>query len=251
MQIRPGLIRAAVASACAAAAFAAVAAPTVYFGLDNSNLSGGGAAPNAAAAAAAFAAAAGPLATQNFDAMALGAVPPNFGIGAVTAGFTSSASDYVRVASGVGTFSTFAISGAQYLEGLTLNGSGYFTISLDTPVSALGFYITDASDWAGTGAQIPNLSVVLTQVSGTAALDLMGGLDPATVVDGNVAFFGVIDAANPITGFSIVNPAAVPDRDAIGLDNLQVSAVPVPGSAALLALGMLPLCAMRRRLQQA
>ncbi|MBL8482566.1 MAG: PEP-CTERM sorting domain-containing protein, partial [Rhodocyclaceae bacterium] len=42
-----------------------------------------------------------------------------------------------------------------------------------------------------------------------------------------------------------------PDRDAIGLDNLQVSAVPVPGSAALLALGMLPLCAMRRRLQQA
>ncbi|MBX3667142.1 MAG: hypothetical protein KF778_01975 [Rhodocyclaceae bacterium] len=246
MNVWSSLVRTTLAGACMAATFNAAAAPVVYFGLDNLNLSAGGAAPNAAAAAAAFAAAAGPLATQNFDAMSLGAVPPGFNIGTVAATYTDSASDYSRISAGVGTFSTFPISGAQYLEALTNSGSTYFSISFDRPLSALGFYITDASDWIGTGGSIPNLSVALSEVSGGSVLQLMGGLDPNTVVNGNAAFFGVIDTANPITGFSISNPAGVPDKDAIGLDNLQVAVVPLPSTAALLALGLLPFAWSRR-----
>lgn len=225
------------------AAAPAFAASTVYFGLDNSDLSGGGVASNSDAAHSAFVGAAGILGTQGFESLALGAVPSSFAIGGVTASFVNTAQNgYSVIASGVnGLYSTFATSGSQYLDSLSDNGSTYYTISFNTPVRALGFYVSDVSDWLNTGGSIPNLKLNLTQVSGGASLDLANGTDPNTIVNGNVSFIGVIDPANAITGFSISSAASIPGADAIGIDNLQVSPVPEPSQAALMLAGILVL----------
>lgn len=232
----------------------ASATPTVYLGLDNANLSGGGARPNADAAAASFSAATGATAAQDFESFAApSAVPSSFSIGGTTASFTDTSSDYAQISAGVGTFSTYPTSGSQYLESLTLNGTAYFSVAFDHGLKALGFYITDASDWFNTAGPIPNLQVTLHQASGDVALDLFAGLDPATVNDGNVAFFGVVDASDPIDGFSISNPAGVPDKDAIGIDDLQVAtfssptAIPSPPVGYLMAAGLLAMRWVHRR----
>ncbi|HMV00819.1 MAG TPA: hypothetical protein PKD04_07025 [Rhodocyclaceae bacterium] len=244
--LRP--LRSAAALAGLLAAASAVAAPTVFFGLDNANLSAGGAHPNADAASASFASAAGALATQDFDGLALGAVPGAFSIGAVNAAFTNLATAYTQIAAGVGTFSTFPISGTQYLESLSGNGSTYFSIAFDQPLRALGFYLTDPSDWIGNPSAVPGLTLNLFQSGGTTSLDLLQGLDASQVVNGNVLFFGVVDTTDAITGFSISSLASIPDEDAIGLDHLQVAvrergAVPEPAPLALLAVSVLALAA--------
>ena len=159
--------------------------PHRLFGLDNANLSAGGAHPNADAASASFASAAGALATQDFDGAA-GAVPGAFSIGAVNAAFTNLATAYTQISAGVGTFSTFPISGTQYLESLSGNGSTYFSIAFDQPLRALGFYLTDPSDWIGNPSAVPGLTLNLFQSGGTTSLDLLQGLDASQAVNGNV-----------------------------------------------------------------
>lgn len=223
---------------------------TVYFGLDNATLSSGGPRPNADAAAAAFASAAGATAVQDFESFATGAVPASIPIGGTTAAFTNLASAYAQISRNTGTFDTYPTSGSNYLEALSANGTSYFAFSFDRGVRALGFYITDASDWIGSGVGIASLQIVLHRASGDAALDLLGGLDAASVVNGNAAFFGVIDDAAPILGFSIFNPAGVPGEDAIGIDDLRVSAVPEPSMVYLAGAGLLALRRTRRRAGQ-
>ena len=227
------------------------AAPIVFFGIDNLDLSGGGAHPNADSAAASFAAAAGSLATQDFEGFVPGAVPANFAVGSVNASYTSQATSYTQITNGPGGFSTFPVSGKQFIEGLSNQGSTYFTIGFDQSVRAMGFYISDASDWIGNAGPLANLLVNLTQLSGGASLDLFGGLDAATVNNANVAFFGVIDNANPITGFSISSPASLPDADAIGFDRLQVAVAPAPRLDWLVLIGLVSLSAARRMRPQA
>lgn len=222
----------------------APAAPMVFFGLDNSDLSGGGASPVSDAAQALFAAAAGSLAMQDFESLSLGPVPASFAIGGVTATFSSAATGYSVIASGVNAaYSTFATGGSRYLDSLSGNGSAYYTIAFDRPVAALAFYVSDISDWAGSPGPIPNLQINLTQVSGGTSLDLANGVDATTIVNGSVSFFGVVDFANPITAFSISSPVGIPDADAIGLDDLQVAAVPEPSQTLLMIVGILALIA--------
>ena len=132
----------------------------------------------------------------------------------------NTATDYLRVASGVGPFDTYPVSGSRYLESLSAEGSTYFTASFDQPLRAIGFYITDASDWIGTAGPIAPLVVSLTTLSGTFDFDLTGSVDPTTIVDGNVAFFGALSAGDPITSVAIANPGSNPDEDAIGIDDV-------------------------------
>jgi hypothetical protein len=241
------------AALCAAAG--AQAAPVVFFGLDNANLSGGGPHPNADAAQAGFAAAAGPLAQQSFErageGIPAGAVPASFAVGARTVSFAGAATDYSQVTNGLGTFTTFATHGSQHLEALTDPGTTYFTMDFDQPVGALGFYLTDVNDWLGTTPPTFSLQIHLVRDGGTEVLDLMQGIPPSQVSDGNVAFWGVVDAADPIRGFFITNPAGNPAEDALGLDQLMLAqpggVVPAPAPWLLLAALPLAAAATRRR----
>ncbi|MCP5149698.1 MAG: hypothetical protein H6982_03025 [Chromatiales bacterium] len=254
MSIRRSSARAAVvAAALCAAAPVAQAAPIVFLGLDNAFMPSPR--PNADAARDAFVAAAGAatLVTQDFESAALGALPAGASTGTFANGVgvtvDNTATDYLRVASGVGPFDTYPVSGSRYLESLSAEGSTYFTASFDQPLRAIGFYITDASDWIGTPGPIAPLVVSLTTLSGTFDFDLTGSVDPTTIVDGNVAFFGALSAGDPITSVAIANPGSNPDEDAIGIDDVMVAvqSVPVPQTLTLLGAGLALLGWGRRR----
>lgn len=233
---------------------AAQAAPVYFFGIDNTNLSGGGAHANADAAHAAFAAAAGPLAQQSFeragDGIPAGAVPASFAVGARTVAFSGDGggAGYQQVTNGVGSFDTFATHGSQHLEVLTDPGRTSFRMDFDAAVSALGFYLTDVNDWLGSQGALSLQVHLLRAGGGETVLDLVTDPAPAQTVNGNVAFWGVVDIAEPIVGFFVANPAGNIGQDALGVDQLmlaQPAAVAAPAPWLLLAL--LPLAAARRR----
>jgi hypothetical protein len=231
---------------CAAPVFAA---PTIYSNIDNVYLAGGGAHPNTDAAEAAFLAAAGTVIVQNFDGLTPGNAPTSFAVGTLTATLAVSATQETTIADATTIYATFAVSGNQFLHSRTAQNTTYYTVEFDRPVRALGFHISDASDWFNTGGEHRSLIVTLLYAGGAShAVDLFDTLDPVDIVNGNLGYFGVIDDASPLRGFSIANPLN-PDEDAIGLDNLAVAAVPLPAAvwALVPALGLLG--SVRRRPQ--
>ncbi len=240
---------------CAVAALSAAApsfaAPIVFFGLDNSFMPNPR--TNADAARNAFVGAVGAstITTQDFETAALGDFAPvTTGTLANGVGVTvvNSATEYMRLATGIGTFNTYPTSGARYVEALSDPGSTYFTATFDQPVRGIGFYLTDVSDWCCGAQGIGELRVVLTTGSGSSVRDLTPEFDPVNLVDGNVAFFGIFDDAAPFTSIAIRSDANIPDEDAIGIDDFMVSiqAVPAPGTLALM-LGLLPVLGFVRR----
>lgn len=253
----PRVVAASAAALCALLCAPAQAAPTVFFGLDNANVAAGAARPVSTTTAAAFAAAAGPLAQQNFEGAAFvagAAVPDSFAVGSVGVSFNASATDGVRVGSGVNAFSAFGSDGGQYIDALSNAGSTYYSFSFDQGVSALGFYLTDLSDWAGDDRTATGLELVLLQGADETVIPLV---DPAVrvndMVNGNLVFVGVVDAGKAITGFRIVGSALNPDEDALGLDQLMVaprdvdSPLPLPATGWMLLAGLALAGITRRR----
>ncbi len=239
-----------VAAASLAFSASAMAVPTVYFGMDNSFKPNPR--TNADAAHASFIAALSgySTATESFESFATGSVPdPTAGSFANGVGVTiaNSATGFLRISAGTGDLDTYSISG-NFLEGQTDSGSNYFTATFDRGVHGIGFYITDASDWAGTPAG--EIKVLLTTASGSVELDLTPGFDPIDLVSGNVAFFGVIDAGDPFLSIALRNESNVLpiSTDGIGIDDVTIGvlAVPAPGTLPLL-LGVLPGIALLRR----
>jgi len=243
--------------AAAALAFATspAAAPIVFFGLHNSSIL---TAPygNADAARNDFVAAVGAasIATQDFESFA--AMPPgtnlpasNIGLFANGVGVTlaNSATDYMKISPFIGDLDTHATSGDRFLEAKSDQGSTYFTATFDQAVRAIGFYVTDASDW-NMFSNVGELRVVLTTASGSLELDLTPGFDSTEIVNGNTAFFGVLDNAEPFTSIAIRSDASNGGEDGIGIDDVMISirAVPAPGTLPLV-LGLLPLLALLRR----
>lgn len=224
----------------------ATAATVVFMGFDNVDLSAGGANPASAAAAAAFAGAAGSLAVQDFEGFTPGAPPASFAIGGVTATLTDTATDTTQITAGVGGFSTYATSGNQFLDSLTLDDSAFFTITFDAPVRGFGFYLSDPSDWAGI-AGTANLVLRVTQQGGVQDVVLFGDTPASQMVNGGLGYVGLLDDDNPFLSFTLLNPGANPDEDAIGLDDLAVTAVPLPAGAFLFAPALALLGLARRR----
>ena len=235
---------------CALAAAASSAAPTVYFGLENSNRP---TSPNPATAARdSFVAAAGAatITTQNYDGVLPGDLAPTTtGVLANGVGVTvtnSTVNGFLSVVTpGTNPYGTYPTSGNQYLEALSGPNSTYFTVAFDRAVSGLGFYVSDVSDWRddpSVALAIDDIEVVLTTVAGnTVVLDLTPGFAPSELFNGNLVFFGVIDTTNPFTSISIHSGSQLPAGDALGFDDFMVSltnGVPEPGTMALVLLAL-------------
>lgn len=229
------------------------AAQSTFYGFTN-NLSGTfplPLSPEVTAARDSFVAAVGAanIRAQDFDTLATGPVPANLPFGAgLSAAFVSSAvGDGTNVgqsiiASGVSAFQEYAISAPNYLSSVTNQGTTFWTMAFSQPIVAVGFYMTDPSDWFAGGpsaGQVPPLRIALEGDSGSMSFALFTGLDPSEVRTGSLGFFGVIDTTRPFDRVSIVHPAHAFAGDAIAIDDMLVAtAVPEPGVWALLAAGL-------------
>lgn len=220
--------------------------------------------PNADAAQANFIAALSGAPTQqlDFEVLAAGSVPGTLSFnGALQASFTDFASYGSTIESGIAQtidlnapparipFFGFPISGSMSLASTTDAGESFWSMTFIQPLSALGFYLTDPSDWIGSAGPLPPIQIEVATSSGTTVYSLLpDGTDAANVVNASVGFFGVVDASG-ITGITILNPASVPGRDGVAFDDfIAVTAVPEPQTwmTMLSALGLLGIRLKRR-----
>jgi len=182
---------------------------------------------------------AGVVRTNDFEALAAGPVPVTLEFGAgLQATFTAQSTGATAVTSGTGAFFEFPISGTKHITSLTVQGTTFWTITFNQPLTAIGFYTTDPSDWAGYSESIPPLRVELTGASGTTGYALTPGVNPTSIANSSVAFFGVVDAANPFTQLTLIHPSHLQTEDAVGLDNLMAVPVPEPATWITLLAGL-------------
>jgi len=232
----------ALALAASAPAFAAT-----YTGFDNNPTANPPLAshPDSDAKRDAFIAAAGgagAVRLNDFEALTVGPVPAtlDFG-GGLQASFTALSTGATALTSGNGAYSEFPISGTKHITSLTLKGTSFWTITFNQPLTAVGFYTTDPSDWAGSSGTIPSLQVMLTGGNGSVTYDLTPGVNPTSIANASVSFFGVVDTSNPFTQITLLHPTHDLTEDAVGLDNLMAVPVPEPQTwvAMLAGLGVL------------
>lgn len=213
--------------------------------------------PSSDAAQANFIAALGGAPTQqlDFEALAAGSVPGTHTFnGGLQARFTDFATYGSTIESGIAQtidvsspsarvpFYGFPISGNMSLASTTDAGESFWSMTFIQPLSALGFYLTDPSDWIGSAGPLPPIQIEVATSSGTTVYNLLlDGTDAANVVNASVGFFGIV-AASGITGITILNPTSVPGRDGVVFDDfIAVTAVPEPHTwmTMLAALGLL------------
>jgi len=131
-------------------------------------------------------------------------------------------------------FSRFATSPNNYLQNET-----NMSLAFSAPISAFGFYGTDFGDFSGV--------VDLTLVGASTAQTSV----PAVGANGNLLFWGFID---PVNTYTSVQFSTTGFGDVFGFDDFvigdrgQLEEVPVPGTLALILLGLAPTgIAFRRR----
>jgi hypothetical protein len=184
-------------------------------------------------------------------------------------------------AAGAGRISTDTSSGVRPISGerfySVVGGPGpagsLFTVTFSTPVTAFGFYMTDAGDWGG------QLSLEIDRaLGGTAPFLVPNTLFSGSVQSGGAVFVGLVatEVANAISAvrFRLIDtnggiaPEPLPGAASIlyefGFDDMMVAsipgavlgsivrpptAIPLPAGAWLLlgGLGMLGTLARRNR----
>jgi len=196
----------------------------------------------------------GVIRLNDFEALPAGPVPAilDFG-GGLQASFVASATNGTELTEGIGDFFEFPISGSKHITSVTLQGTTFWSMTFNQELRAIGFCATDMSDWAGSSGTIPPLQVELAGSGGSVNYDLTPGIDPTTVANASVAFFGVVDADNPFNQITLVHPAHALTEDAVGIDNLMAVAVPEPETwlTMLTGLGLLGWRLRRNRTRQA
>lgn len=238
-------VRLAAAGAGVGIAAAGAPAQTVYRGYDPNPGFGVPSPPFASSDAArgAFAAGLTGIAVQDFESFPLGAMSAAVTIGPVAATFTS-LGNFGTTVRNQPLFDTFATSGEKFVYAEVAEGTPYWRFTFASPIRAVGFTHTDASDWTGISG-VPSLVAILD--AGTASersYDLVT-IDTSLIPSGSVGFFGVI-ADELFSTLTVFRPAGGGNTDALGIDDLTVE-VPGPGTLGVLALAGAAAVRRRRR----
>lgn len=117
-------------------------------------------------------------------------------------------------------FGTFATDGVRYLEENTAGTNEFLFSGFAGPVTAFGLDVTDFGDFGA-------LPLVLT-INGTAQFTVAVPPHP----DGSLLFFGVV-----ATGPDQITDVRLRSGDAIGIDNVRLTAVPEPTTLFMLSTG--------------
>lgn len=218
-------------------------ADLVFRGFDN-GAGAAGARPSTEAAKAAFlAAVSSSTYTQTFDTLAPGTVPGagislGFGASGISADLTPVAFSEITSTQ---SFEAFPFSSPYYLRSHpTSSNADFFRLQFSQPISAVGFYASDVSDYAGLGGVIPPVEVVIDGI----AIPLTSA-NPTTINTGSAFFFGIV-AVTPFSEVILHNPAGATE-DSIGIDDIVI--VPEPASAVLIGLAGALLMKRRRTAQ--
>ena len=224
------------------ASSAALAAPVIYFGENQTaNLSVSG---SPVAARAQFLSNLSGVSSQGFESFAVGTRPP------ISMTFAGSAGNLSATLTGVGRVDDRTNNGRF---NTTTGGSkwydvsGAFNITFGTAIAAFGFYGTDIGDFSG------RITLSLTDTN-----DVVTSLTvPNTIdgTDGSLLFYGFIDSTKAYKAISFGNTSPN-GTDVFGFDDMVIgerrqigppTGVPEPGSLALVGLSLAAVVAATRR----
>ena len=239
-----GFVRGFGALALAVSAIASHAAPTVYFGENQSPSFTVSGAP--ATARSSFLGNLSGVKTETFESFALNSTAPivlSFtGSNATTLGATLSGTGAIANSNTAGRWNT-SPGGSKWWD-----VSGSFNIAFNTAISAFGFYGTDIGDFNG------QVTLALT--------DEAGGVTNLTVNntvngrDGSLLFWGFTDTGKKYTNIAFGNTGTA-GSDFFGFDDMVIGdlgqittptpGLPEPGTLALVGLSLVGLAAVRRK----
>lgn len=217
--------------------FGAHAAPTTFYGFDNSGSGNIFTQPNADAARTSFFTNLTGVGTETFESYSLGTAAPlaiNFG----SAG-TATLSGTGQIAGAPATGSNqYGIGNSNYW----FTNTGDFTINFSSAIAAFGFYAIDIES---------QMELILTKSSGGTVT--LTPPDASANPSGSIFYFGFYDTSETYTSAQFHNPTG--GGDFYAFDNMsigsrsQVNPTPEPGVLALFGLAFAGLAATRRRKQ--
>lgn len=234
-------------SILALAAFSASAAPTVFFGENQSPGDFVNGAPQTAQTN--FLSNLTGVGIEAFNQASGSTSPLAVAFPGSSGNITATLSGDGRITTnpGAGRFNTSGATAAPAAGGWW-EVSGIFDITFDTAISAFGFYGVDVGDFDG------QLTIALTDVN-----DIVSNYVVNNTINGDngsLLFWGFIDAGNSYKKVSFGNTQS--GFDFFGFDDMVVGdarqitnpgEVPEPTSIALLGLGLLGVVAARKRKQ--
>jgi hypothetical protein len=221
---------------------AAMAVPSIFFGEDVKSTNGPHSVrPNSTAAEASFLSILSGVSTEDFQS-ASGSAP-------IALTFTGSSGNLNATVTSGGSIDTTTSSGRWSIN----NGTNYlearsssFVLTFASQIAAFGFYGTDIGDFNGA------LSIELFNGATSLGIFQVGNtVGSGGSTNGSVLFYGLVDTLNTFDRIVFRNTDT---DDIFGFDNMTIGdvrqvtgTVPLPGSIALLGLGLLGLTGLRKR----